>query len=95
MSEPTPYDHDRAAYTREALARLVLADNVTEVADSAAGLVATGNDADTGFGGRASQARQLIELAERTLSSAVIYELERGSSWEQIAAYLEIGPDEA
>ncbi len=95
MSEPTPYDNDRAAYSREGLARLVLADNATEVADSAAGLVGTRNDADTGLGGRVSQARQLIELAERTLNSAIIYEVERGSSWTQIAAYLEISAEDA
>ncbi|MFB7333801.1 hypothetical protein ACFC00_19470 [Streptomyces adustus] len=95
MSESTPYDLDRAAYTREALARLVLADNATEVADAASGLVSTRNDDDTGLGGRVSQARQLIELAEHTLKSAVIYEVERGSSWAQIAAYLEISAEEA
>lgn len=95
MSEATPYDHDRAAYSREGLARLVLADHATEVADSAAGLVGTRNDVDTGLAGRVSQARQLIELAERTLNSAVVYEVERGSSWAQIAAYLGVSAEEA
>jgi hypothetical protein len=95
MSETTPYDDDRALYSRQALARLVLSDQATEVADSAAGLVGTRHDADTGFGGRASQAQQLIELAERALSSAIIYERERGSTWAQIADYLGIGADEA
>jgi hypothetical protein len=95
MSEPTPYDHDRAAYSRDGLARLVLADNATEVADGASGLVGTRNDADTGFGGRVSQARQLVDLAKRTLESAVIYEVERGSTWAQIAAYLETTAEEA
>ncbi|MFD4133547.1 hypothetical protein [Streptomyces goshikiensis] len=42
-----------------------------------------------------SQAFQLIELAERALVSAVIYERERGSSWTKIAQYLGIGPAEA
>lgn len=95
MSEPTLYDHDRAAYSREGLARLVLAGHATEVADSAAGLVGTRNDVDTGLAGRVSQARQLIELAERTLNSAVVYEVERGSSWAQIAAYLGVSAEEA
>lgn len=95
MSEPTPDDHDRAAYSREGLARLVLADNATEVADSAAGVVGTRNDADTGFGGRVGQARQLIELAERTLNAAIIDEAERGSSWTQIAACLDISAEDA
>ncbi|MGW3202363.1 hypothetical protein ACWDBD_49350 [Streptomyces sp. NPDC001118] len=66
-----------------------------DVADGAAALVATENDPDTGPGGRVSQAFQLIELAERALISAVIYERERGSSWTEIAQYLGIGPAEA
>ncbi|MEU8461687.1 hypothetical protein [Streptomyces sp. NPDC029003] len=92
MSETTPYDADRARFPRQALARLALCDHATDVADGAAGLVATGNDPDTGPGGRASQAFQLVELAERALAAAVIYERERGSSWTDIAQYLGIGP---
>ncbi|MFE9928660.1 hypothetical protein [Streptomyces sp. NPDC005533] len=95
MTETTPYDADRARFTRRALARLVLCDHAVDVADGAAGLVATENDPDTGPGGRASQAFQLIELAERALASAVIYEHERGSSWSEIGQYLGIGPAEA
>ncbi|MCX4632832.1 hypothetical protein [Streptomyces sp. NBC_01443] len=95
MTETTPYDADRARFTRQALARLVLCDHAADVADGAAGLVATENDPDTGPGGRASQAFQLIELAERALISAVIYERERGSSWTEIAQYLGISPAEA
>lgn len=95
MTEATPYDDDRALYTREALARLVLSDHATDVADSAAGLVGTRHDADAGLGDRSSQALQLIKLAERTLSSAVIYERERGATWAQIANYLGISPSEA
>ncbi|WP_369148981.1 hypothetical protein [Streptomyces sp. R44] len=95
MTETTPYDADRALFTREALARLVLCDHAADVADGAAGLVATGNDPDSGPGGRVSQAFQLIELAERALVSAVTYERERGSSWAEIGQYLGIGPAEA
>ncbi|MFG2949943.1 hypothetical protein [Streptomyces adustus] len=95
MTETTPYDVDRVRFTRQALARLVLCDHAVDVADGAVGLVATGNDPDTGPGGRVSQAFQLIELAERALVSAVIYERERGSSWTEIAQYLGIGPAEA
>ncbi|MGA4862160.1 hypothetical protein ACPB9J_05930 [Streptomyces lavendulocolor] len=95
MTETTPYDADRARFTRQALARLVLCDHAVDVADGAAGLVATGNDPDTGPGGRVSQAFQLLELAERALVSAVIYERERGSSWTEIAHYLGISPAEA
>ncbi|MGW2304838.1 hypothetical protein [Streptomyces sp. NPDC001809] len=95
MTETTPYDAARARFTRQALARLVLCDHAADVADGAAGLVATGNDPDTGPGGRVSQAFQLAELAERALVSAVIYERERGSSWTEIAQYLGISPAEA
>ncbi|MFJ3841448.1 hypothetical protein ACWGHM_31890 [Streptomyces sp. NPDC054904] len=94
MTETTPYDADRARFTRQALARLVLCDNAVHIADGAAGLVATENDPDTGPGGRVSQAFQLIELAERALASAVIYERELGSSWAEIAQHLGIGPAE-
>ncbi|MFJ2577429.1 hypothetical protein [Kitasatospora aureofaciens] len=95
MEQTPPYDDDRAAYTRHALARLVLADHATDVADAAAGLVGTRNDADTGPGGRAGQARQLVELAEQVLASAVVHEVERGSSWAEIGHYLGIGANEA
>ncbi|MGC5005508.1 hypothetical protein [Streptomyces sp. DT203] len=95
MTETTPYDADRSRFTRQALARLVLCDHAVDVADSARGLVATENDPDTGPGGRISQAFQLIELAERALASAVIYERERGSSWAEISQYLGINAMEA
>ncbi|WP_333774852.1 hypothetical protein [Streptomyces sp. IBSBF 3136] len=95
VTETTPYDVDRARFTPQGLARLVLCDHSVDVADGAAGLVATENDPDTGPGGRVSQAFQLIELAERVLVSAVIYERERGSSWAEIGQYLGIGPTEA
>ncbi|MFI5828726.1 hypothetical protein ACIA6C_16005 [Streptomyces sp. NPDC051578] len=81
--------------TRQALARLVLCGHAADVVDGATGLVATENDPDTGPGGRVSRAFQLIELAERALASAVIYERERGSSWAEIAQYLGISPVEA
>ncbi|MFF6876730.1 hypothetical protein ACFY9S_15605 [Streptomyces sp. NPDC012474] len=95
MTETTPYDVDRARFFRQALARLVLCDHAVDVADSASGLVATRHDPDTGPGGRVSQALQLIELAERALVSAVVYERERGTSWADIARYLGIDPSEA
>ncbi len=95
VTETTPYDAERARFTREALARLVLCDEAVDVADSAGGLVATGNDPDCGPGGRVSQALRLVELAERALASAVVYERERGSSWADIARYLGTGAAEA
>ncbi|QIQ07284.1 hypothetical protein HA039_32065 [Streptomyces liangshanensis] len=76
------------------MARLVLCDHAVDVAEGATGLVATGNDPDTGPGGRVSQAFQLVEFAERALVPAVVFERERGSSWTEIAPYLGIGPAE-
>lgn len=93
LPDTTPYDADRAAFSREALARLVLSSSAQGAASCAMGLVATRNDVDTGLGGRASQAAGLVEAAERVLIRAVVYERERGASWEQIAHYLEIDPD--
>ncbi|QIP87802.1 hypothetical protein GLX30_31435 [Streptomyces sp. Tu 2975] len=95
MTETTPYDADRARFSRSALARLVLCDHAVDVSRSAEGLVPTRHDPDTGPGGRVSQAARLVELAERALASAVIYERERGSSWAEIAQYLGIGAGEA
>ncbi|ANS65127.1 hypothetical protein SLINC_2903 [Streptomyces lincolnensis] len=91
----TPYDADRAAYSRETLARLALCSQAVDTARTASVLVATRNDVDTGLGGRASEALSLIRLAERTLVRAVVYERERGASWEDIGRYLELDPAEA
>ena len=95
LPDTTPYDADRAAFSREALARLALSSSAEGAASCAMGLVATRNDVDTGLGGRASQAAGLVEAARRVLARAVVYERERGASWEQIAHYLEIEPTEA
>jgi hypothetical protein len=88
MSESTPYDEQRAGYSREALARLVVCDLAVRVADAAAGLVSTRHDVDTGVGGRSSQAAQIVEFARELLSAAMIYEFERGGSWAEAARYL-------
>ncbi|WP_326582893.1 hypothetical protein OG250_29480 [Streptomyces sp. NBC_00487] len=95
LPDPTPYDADRAAFSREALARLALSSSARGTAGGAMGLVATRNDVDTGLGGRAGQAAGLVEAARGVLSRAVVYERERGATWEQIAHYLEIEPAEA
>lgn len=92
MIDTTPYDDARRAYTREALARLALSRAAADLAEGAGALVVTRNDADTGPGGRVSEARQLAEHAERLLARAVVYERERGASWEDIARYLDLEP---
>ncbi|MFF0445065.1 hypothetical protein ACFYT4_01370 [Streptomyces sp. NPDC004609] len=95
MRDTTPYDDDRAAYSRRALARLVLSDRAAGLADAAAALVVTRYDPYTGPGGRVSEAAALTRFAERLLAQAVVYERERGSSWEEIAAHLDTGAEEA
>ncbi|MDI2125474.1 hypothetical protein [Yinghuangia seranimata] len=95
MTETTPYDADRSAFTRAALARLVLSDTSAELADVAGNLAITRFDDQTGLGGRASEAAAVRESAERLVAEAVIFERERGSSWEEIAGYLGIDADSA
>ncbi|MEI5520582.1 hypothetical protein WB401_26370 [Streptomyces brasiliscabiei] len=92
LPDTTPYDADRAAFSREAPARLVLSSCATGVAGAAMGLVATRHDGDTGLGGRAGQAARLAREAEDALTRAVVYERERGATWERIAHYLETDP---
>ncbi|MFE0255203.1 hypothetical protein [Streptomyces sp. NPDC059010] len=87
MNDTAPLDGPRAPYTREALARLVLSRAAVDLAQGAGPLAITRNDADTGLGGRVSEARQLVEHAARLLVRAVVFERERGASWEDIARY--------
>ncbi|MGW3657864.1 hypothetical protein ACWD6R_20170 [Streptomyces sp. NPDC005151] len=95
MTDTTPYDDDRSAYSRQALARLVLSDRAQGLAETACQLTVTRYDAYTGPGGRVSEAVVLTRIAERLLVGAVIYERERGSSWQDIAAFLGMPAAEA
>jgi hypothetical protein len=87
-SPPTPYDEDRATYTPQALARLTLSAQAVDTASAAHALVATRNDVDTGLGGRVSEGVRVVAAAEGVLVRAVVYERERGASWEDIGRYL-------
>jgi len=95
MPESTPYDEERATYPRAALARLVLSADAAEVTDAARALVGTRHDAYTGPGGRASEAGRVVDLAGRLLTSAVVYERERGAAWADIGGYLGLAAEEA
>ncbi|WP_424643257.1 hypothetical protein [Embleya sp. AB8] len=88
MTDSTPYDDERSAYSREALARLVLSHRAAGLSETAGHLAVTRYDSYTGPGGRVSEAHQLTRIAEGLLVGAVVYERERGSSWEEIAQYL-------
>ncbi|GCE00475.1 hypothetical protein [Embleya hyalina] len=88
MTQHTPYDAARATFTRAALARLVLSHAGVGLAEGAANLAITRFDDQTGLGGRVSEAVALREYADHLLTRAVIFERERGSSWEDIAHFL-------
>ncbi|WP_331721154.1 hypothetical protein [Streptomyces sp. NBC_00454] len=88
VTDSTPYDHDRAQFSRSSLARLVLCDRAVGLAETAGNLAVTRYDVHTAAGGRVSEAVSLAQLADRLLVDAVVFERERGSSWEDIAQYL-------
>ncbi|MEU4619461.1 hypothetical protein AB0G04_05715 [Actinoplanes sp. NPDC023801] len=90
MIDRTPYDADRAAYSRVALARLVLSQRAAALSGRAAALVPTRHDRFNGPGARASEAGSLAAITAAVLTSAVVYERERGTSWELIGHYLDI-----
>ncbi|MEU5316320.1 hypothetical protein AB0G67_06285 [Streptomyces sp. NPDC021056] len=87
-STPTPYDEDRAAYSLQALARLALCARAVDLAAAAQALVGTRHDVHTGLGGRVSEGARAVEVAEGVLARSVVYERERGASWEDIGQYL-------
>ncbi|MFF4268702.1 hypothetical protein [Streptomyces sp. NPDC001536] len=94
-STPTPYDKDRALYSPQALARLTLSAQAVDTASAAQALVGTRNDVDTGLGGRVSEGVRVVEAAEGVLVRAVVYERERGASWEEIGRYLGVAAEAA
>lgn len=89
MTHSTPYDAERSVFTRAALARLVLSNASIGLAGGAGNLAITRFDDQTGPGGRVSEAAALRRSADRLLVRAVIFERERGSSWADIAHYLD------
>ncbi|MGA4541971.1 hypothetical protein ACPA54_18480 [Uniformispora flossi] len=95
MTQSTPYDAERSAFTRAALARLVLSHSSVGLADAAANLAITRFDDQTGLGGRVSEAAAVCDFADHLLTNAVIFERERGSSWEDIAQYLDMDAADA
>ncbi|MCF2529919.1 hypothetical protein [Yinghuangia soli] len=95
MTQSTPHDAERSAFTRAALARLVMSSASHGLAEAATALAVTRFDDQTGPGGRASEAASVLEAAGQLLARAVIFEHERGSSWEDIARYLGTDPASA
>lgn len=81
---------DRFAYSRAALARLVLSAELRDLADRAAAGVPAGSDSWSRLGEKVGAARTLVSMAEEVLARAVIYERARGATWETIADELDM-----
>ncbi|GAB4590366.1 hypothetical protein [Nocardia sp. IFM 10818] len=87
--EPHPED-DRYSYSTRALARLVLSEQMSEVADHAASLVPTIGDTGLRGGEMVEAARGLLNMAQEAMVRAVLYERSRHTSWEMIGEVLDI-----
>ncbi|MET7738378.1 hypothetical protein ABZT02_44990 [Streptomyces sp. NPDC005402] len=79
---------DRYGYSRTALARLVLAYELQELADRAIGGVPTVNDSWSQPGETVSDALDLVHQAQEVLTRAVVYERVKHTSWEAIGEAL-------
>ncbi|MFC9616604.1 hypothetical protein [Streptomyces sp. NPDC056938] len=87
-ADPTP--EPPHPYTPAALARLMLSDAYREVAESSLNRIGTEDDySDTiAPGDFVREVAELMRLAEAAQRRAVIYERERGASWEEIGEAL-------
>lgn len=83
-------DDERYAYSRTALSRLAFSDELRELADRAASGVPTKNDSGSVPGEQVGDAFALVQQAQEVLAHAVIYERQKGTSWEAIAEHLDI-----
>ncbi|MFE4678204.1 hypothetical protein [Streptomyces sp. NPDC056723] len=83
-------DSERYAYSRTALARLAFSAELRELADRAAARVPTTNDCWSHPGEPVGDAFDLVKQAQEALTRAVIYERQKGTSWEAIAEQLDI-----
>lgn len=82
-------DTDRWAYSRTALARLALAHEAAYLSDRSAAVVPTKNDAWSHPGETVGLAAELVEQAQEVLTRAVLYERQKGTSWEAIGEQLD------
>ncbi|MFD7233611.1 hypothetical protein [Streptomyces sp. NPDC059881] len=84
-------------YTSAALARLMLSDAHRDVAESALNRIGTEDDSSgmVAPGDFVREAADLISLAEHAQRQAVIYERERGTSWEELGEALGISRQSA
>jgi hypothetical protein len=78
-----------ARYSHAAQARLALSTAARGASDQARGLVSA-DDRDSGAGEIVERAAQLVDDARVVLERAVVYERERGASWQTIGAAIGI-----
>ncbi|WP_189602340.1 hypothetical protein [Streptomyces lateritius] len=96
MTEMSPQTDTSAEpdhpYTRGALARLMLSDAHRDTAETALSRVGTHDDSSgtVAPGDFVREAAELLRLAEHAQRRAVVYERERGTSWEDIGEALGI-----
>lgn len=84
---PAPQDPPHP-FTETGLARLMLSHAYQEVADSALGGISTSSDGYAQPGGFVERALRMLRETEDVLRWAVVYERERGTSWDDIGEAL-------
>ncbi|WP_051877146.1 hypothetical protein [Streptomyces natalensis] len=82
------FDDDHLNYSRQALARLVLSDASHALAEQATANIGTRHDTGAHRGEFIEQAMHLVEQAQEVLQAAVLYEREKGLSWDAIGEAL-------
>ncbi|MFD6401211.1 hypothetical protein [Nocardia sp. NPDC060249] len=88
-------EDDRYSYSTAALARLVLCDELSDLATRAASLISTESDDGWHPGEVVEAAACLVDRAQSVLARAVIYERERHSSWDCIGEAFDISRQSA
>ncbi|GAA1377245.1 hypothetical protein ACFPK5_00325 [Streptomyces beijiangensis] len=81
-------EDDHLNYSRQALARLVLSDASHELATQATVSIGTRHDSGTQPGEDIEHALQLVGQAHAVLQAAVLYEREKGLSWDRVGEAL-------
>lgn len=88
-------EDDRLSYSTTGLARLVLSDELRDLAAHAANLISTEGDDGWHPGEVVEAAARLVDQAQSVLTRAVIYERERHSSWDRIGEVFDISRQSA
>lgn len=83
------------ALSRRALARLAFSASAAQLADRARAQVSTSDDSWLRPGELVDQARSLLVAAHELFEKAIIFERERGTSWAELGAVLDISKQAA